>query len=77
MEEVRLSAVEAAPQAYSEGTVGWVADHFKLRLPDGAEIPVRLTAVFRKENNDWKIVLRHASIGVPNEDVFGKTLTTK
>ena len=49
----------------------------KLRLPDGTEIPVRLTAVFRKENNDWKIVLRHLSIGIPNEDVFGNALTTR
>lgn len=64
------------PQAYSEGSVGWMADHPTIRLPDGTEIPIRLTLVFVKENNDWKVVLWHASVGVRNEELLGKALTT-
>jgi hypothetical protein len=68
--------VEAGdPQAYSEGDVGWVADQGKFKLPDGSEIPLRVTGVFLKENGDWKLVQIHASIGVSNEDAFGQELT--
>lgn len=78
MEEMGgISLIAGTPQAYSEGGVGWVADRPKLKLPDGTEIPVRLTSVFRKEGNDWKIVLWHVSLGVRNEDVVGKALTTQ
>ena len=64
-------------QAYSEESVGWAADRPKMRLPDGTDIPLRLTMVFHKENNDWKIVQWHISAGVSNEDVLGKALTTQ
>jgi len=36
-----------------------------------------LTAVFQKEQNDWKIVQWHVSIGISNEDLIGETLTTQ
>jgi ketosteroid isomerase-like protein len=72
-----FSIIAGTPQAYSEGDVGWAADRPKFKLPDGTEIPVRLTSVFRKEGNDWKVVLWHFSIGVRNEEVVGKTLTTQ
>lgn len=66
-----------APQAYSEGAIGWVADQPTLRLPDGTEMRVRLTAVFQMEQDGWKIVQWHFSTGVPNEDLVGETLTTQ
>ena len=65
------------PQAYSAGSIGWVAGQPTLRLPDGTEMPFRLTAVFQKEQDDWKIVQWHVSIGISNEDVIGETLTTQ
>jgi len=65
------------PQAYSDGSIGWVAGRPTLKLPDGAEIPARLTAVFQREQDDWKIVQWHVSIGIPNEDLIGKKLTTR
>ncbi len=65
------------PQAYSDGSIGWVAGQPTLKLPDGTEIPFRLTAVFQKELNDWKIVQWHASIGISNEELIGKTLSTQ
>ena len=60
--------------AYREGSVGWVADRGKFVLPDGAEVPVRWTAVFRQEGGEWKLVQGHASIGVPNEEALGTDL---
>lgn len=65
------------PQAYSDGSIGWVAGQPTLKLPDGTEMPVRLTAVFQKEQNDWKIVQWHVSTGISNEDLIGETLTTQ
>jgi ketosteroid isomerase-like protein len=72
-----FSVSAGTPQAYSEGALGWAADRAKFKLPDGSEIPVRLTLVFRKESSEWKIVLWHASFGVPNEDLIGKAITTQ
>ena len=65
------------PQAYSDGSIGWVAGQPTLKLPDGTEMPFRLTAVFQKEQNDWKIVQWHVSIGISNEELIGETLTTQ
>lgn len=64
------------PRAWSEGTVGWAADHPKLKLPDGTEKPARLTVIFHQEDDTWKIIHVHVSFGVSNEEVFGQTLTT-
>ena len=65
-----VSLVTGDPQAYSDGNVGWVVDKSKFKLPDGKEVPFRLTCVFRKEDDAWKMVLWHASVGVPNEELF-------
>jgi len=62
------------PRGYHQGDVGWVADHASVRLPDGAEIPIRLTAVARRENTRWRFVQCHASVGITNEQAFGKEL---
>lgn len=63
------------PHAYRDGSIGWVADQPTLKLPDGKEIPVRVTAVFQQEQKDWEIVQWHVSVGISNEDLIGKTLT--
>ena len=65
------------PQAYSDGSIGWVAGQPTLRLSDGTEMPFRFTAVFQKEQDSWKIVQWHVSIGLSNEDVIGERLTTE
>jgi hypothetical protein len=51
------------PEAFREGTVGWVADWLTLTLPNGTGVPVRVTAVFHWENGDWKLVQYHGSLG--------------
>ena len=64
------------PQCYQEGTVGWCADRACIILPNGTQQLVRLTAVFRREGDSWKLVHSHASFGVPNADALGTDLTT-
>jgi ketosteroid isomerase-like protein len=49
-----------------EGGIGWLADRPTLFLPDGREIPTRLTVVFRQEAGQWKLVQWHQSLGVDN-----------
>jgi ketosteroid isomerase-like protein len=70
-----LRVTGADPQAYSEGTVGWVADRASFELPDGTQFPFRLTAVYHKEDGAWKLVHSHNSVGVRNEEVMGRHLT--
>ena len=79
MREMRDAGVTFQPgdaQCYSEGSVGWCADQGRIRLPDGPEVPARITAVFHQEGGDWKMVQFHTSIGVPNAEAIGTDLTT-
>jgi hypothetical protein len=57
--------------AYAEGSVGWAVDRRTIRLPSGKELVVRETTVWRREDGEWKLVQFHASIAVPNAEVFG------
>lgn len=63
------------PQAYEEGPVGWVADKASMHLPGAPAIPVRLTAVFRREEEAWRMVQFHVSVGAGNAETLGKDLT--
>jgi len=65
-----MPLVAGDPEAYVEGTVGWVADRPTLQLQGGA-VSVRLTAVFHREGGDWRLVQAHGSLGVPNEEPSG------
>jgi excisionase family DNA binding protein len=62
-------------EAFSEGAVGCVADRPTLHLPDGTNVPLRLTAVLHIEKGEWKFVQSHASIGVLNEESVGRELS--
>jgi len=63
-------------KAYSEGSVGWIADQPTLLLPNGGEVQMRLTSVWRREADAWKMVQFHLSIGVSNQEAIGAQLTT-
>ncbi|MDQ3720968.1 MAG: nuclear transport factor 2 family protein, partial [Actinomycetota bacterium] len=65
-----MPLVAGEPEAYVEGTVGWVADRPTLQLQEGA-VPTRLTMVFHQERGEWKLVQAHGSLGVPNEEPSG------
>jgi hypothetical protein len=70
-----LSIADANPQAYRAGSVGWVADQPTLHLANGMAVPFRLTVVFVKEPDGWKIVQWHASIAVGSEESVGQEVT--
>jgi hypothetical protein len=65
-----LQIIPGDLNAFEEGRVGWAADNGKLRLPNGREVPIRLTVVVHFEDGDWKIVQQHSSIGVSNAELF-------
>jgi len=75
-EVIGVQVLADTPLAYSEGSIGWVAGKPTIKLSDGTEIQARLTAVLQKETEGWKIVQWHFSMGIPNEDSIGETLTT-
>jgi hypothetical protein len=58
-------------RAYSEGSVGWTIDRVTVKLPNGAELPVRHTRILYKENSVRKMVHLYVSIAVPNESIEG------
>jgi hypothetical protein len=62
-------------RAFSEGTVGWAADQGTFVLPDGSEMPFRITLVFHREGGHWKLVQEHASVAIPNEAAIGQELS--
>jgi SnoaL-like domain len=56
-------------RAWEDDHVGMFADRPTLVLPDGGRVRTRMTAVLRKEGDDWKLVSAHFSVGVPDEEV--------
>ncbi len=52
-------------RAYEEGSVPWMAGRVVFVLPDGSELPARLTGVAHREDGEWKIVQSHASVARP------------
>ncbi len=59
-----------ALRADREGDVAWVADRPVLRV-GAVSVECRHTAVFVREELEWRLVQHHFSVGVPNEEVFG------
>jgi adenylate cyclase len=72
--EARLTATRL--RAFEQGDVGWVADEPRIELPDGTALTMRATAVFHREDGEWRLVQGHSSLGVPNADSFGMDLPT-
>jgi ketosteroid isomerase-like protein len=64
------------PEAWVEGSVGWVADQASFALPDGTRLPVRFTGVLHVEDGEWRFVQSHGSVGVANEEAFSEELPT-
>jgi ketosteroid isomerase-like protein len=50
-------------KAFQEGTVAWLADRPTLAPPGGMKVGARVTAVFRREGDGWKLVQSHLSMG--------------
>ena len=65
--EMGVRIIPGNPEAYVDGSFGWVVDRTAVRSRAGAEVPTRMTAIFRSECGAWKLVHVHHSIAVPNE----------
>jgi hypothetical protein len=57
-----------SPRGFQEGSVGYATDEPRFVLPDGSYLPTRLTGVLHLEDDAWKIVHLHFSVGVPDEE---------
>jgi uncharacterized protein (TIGR02246 family) len=53
-----------------QGDVAWAEGRGRFTNAGGGERPVRMTAVLVREDGEWKVAQSHASIGVPNADIF-------
>ncbi|MDH5312842.1 MAG: nuclear transport factor 2 family protein [Actinomycetota bacterium] len=65
-----IELVASDPVAYEEESMGWVIDEPTFVFGDVGRVVTRLTAVFHREGDTWKLVHMHASVGVPDEEVF-------
>jgi hypothetical protein len=59
----RLPLTPGAPEGFSEGSVGWVADRPTLAMPNGSRLALPFTAVFHREAGVWKLVQCHGLMG--------------
>jgi hypothetical protein len=58
------------PRGWEEGTVGFARDEPRFVLPDGSFLPTRLTGVLHRQDERWKIVHLHFSVGVADEEAI-------
>jgi len=56
-------------EAFSEGTVGWATTRLTITMPDGRSVSPRWSSVFHREDDGWRFVQTHASIGIPNDEI--------
>lgn len=71
-----IELVGGDPQGYAVGDAGWFADRPAFKLPDGTEVPTRLTGAAIREAGEWKLIQTHISVGVANEEAIGHELPT-
>jgi hypothetical protein len=57
------------PDAYEEGDLGWLTDEPTFHFPGDVSIKARVTAVLHKEDDRWKLLHMHVSVGVPDDEV--------
>lgn len=53
-----------------QGDVAWVEGRGRFTNRGGGERPVRMTGVLIREHGRWTMAQSHASIAVPNDDIF-------
>ena len=66
-----IRAVADDIDVHVQGDIAWVEGRGRFTRADGAERPVRMTCVLVREDGRWTVAQSHASIGVPNADIFG------
>ena len=75
MNAAGMKFVQGETEAWTEGSVGWFADPLTIKMPDGTDLPARLTGVCHQEGGTWKCVQFHLSFGAMNEEAIGEHLT--
>jgi ketosteroid isomerase-like protein len=78
LDEMRSTGVRVTggdPDITVKGDVVWAADRPTLRLGDGTQTELRLTAVAVREGENLLLQQVHASVGTPNEEVVKQELT--
>ena len=53
-----------------QGDVAWVEGRGRFTNRSGGQRPVRITGVLLREHDRWTLAQSHASIAVPNADIF-------
>jgi ketosteroid isomerase-like protein len=66
-----IRAVADGFDVHIQGDVAWGEGRGRFTRAGGGERPVRMTCVLVREHGQWKVAQSHASIGVPNADIFG------
>jgi hypothetical protein len=72
-----VQALPGEPEAYREGTVGWIVARPIYRVAERGDVPARVTMVAHLEAGSWKIVQQHISIGIPNDEVMQRAGRTE
>src|SRR5262245_19315801 len=62
-------------EAWEEGTVGWASVKETITFTGGS-FDARATYVLHLERGEWKVVQVHWSLGRPNVEFLGRSLTT-
>lgn len=57
------------PVAYEDGELGWLTDEPTFHFPGDVSLKARVTAVLHKEDERWKLLHMHVSVGVPDGEV--------
>ena len=70
-----MTAKVSHAEGWVEGNVGWAAGKAEIEIPGGSPVSMRITAVYLRRHDGWKIAQAHASVGVYNEEVVGRELT--
>jgi ketosteroid isomerase-like protein len=66
-----IRAVADDIDIHVQGDVAWAEGRGRFTRAGGGERPVRMTGVLVREDGQWKVVQSHASIGVPDAQIFG------
>jgi hypothetical protein len=58
------------PEAYEDGSLGWLTDEPTFSFPGDTTVKARVTAVLHREDDRWKLLHMHVSVGVPDDEVM-------
>jgi hypothetical protein len=64
-------------EAFSEDNVGWGVARPEVTIGGEMKVSPRWSAVFHREDGEWRAVQIHASIGMSNEAAFGADAAAK